>query len=135
MKSCHICQTNSAKLPHPQRELQPITPPERPWQHIGIDLFVDMPENSLGYKHVLVAVCYLSKYVIAHPIRTKTTAEVVAELLKIYLTYGVPKICQHDQGREFTSKVLVTRYCEVMDSYFRCNFTGVERYASTVGSR
>ena len=33
-------------------------------------LYKDMPENSLGYKHVLVAVCYLSKYVIAHPIRT-----------------------------------------------------------------
>ena len=64
-----------------------------------------MPENYLGYKHVLVLVCYLSKFVIARPLKTKTSAEVVAELLSVYLTFGVPQICQHDQGKEFTSKV------------------------------
>ena len=89
----------------PQRALQPIIPPERPWQHIGVDLFVDMPTDERGYKHVLVAVCYLSKYVVARPLKTKTTAEVVAVLLSIYLTFGIPNICQHDQGKEFTSKV------------------------------
>ena len=96
---------NSAKIPQPQRELQSIIPPERPWQHIGMDLFVEMPENEFGYKHVLVIVCYLSKYVIARPLKTRTSAEVVAEVLNVYLTFSVPKICQHDQGKEFTSKV------------------------------
>lgn len=65
-----------------------------------------MPDNDLGYKHVLVIVCYLSKFVVARPLRTKTSAEVVAELLSVYLLFGVPKICQHDQGKEFTSKVV-----------------------------
>ena len=64
-----------------------------------------MPQNELGYKHVLVVICYSSKYVVARPLRTKTSAKVVAELVSVYLTYGVPNICQHDQGREFTSKV------------------------------
>ena len=98
---------NSAKIPQPQRELQPIVPPERPWQHIGIDLFTDMPDNEFGYKHVLVIVCYLSKYVIAGPLKRKTSEEVIAELLSVYLIFGVIKICQYDQGKEFTSKVIL----------------------------
>ena len=70
-----------------------------------MDLFVEMPQNEFGYEHVLVIVCYLSKYVIARPLKTRTSAEVVAELLNVYLTFGVPRVCQHDQGKEFTSKV------------------------------
>ena len=76
-----------------------------------------MPQNELGYKHVLVVVCYLSKYVVARPLKTRTSTEVVAELLGIYLTFGVPKICQHDQGEEFTSKVrniILCIFCHIM---------------------
>ena len=78
-----------------------------------MDLFVDMPPNEFGYRHVLVVVCYLSKYVVARPLETKTTSEVVAKLLDIYLTFGVPEICQHDQGKEFTSKVRNTHRFEI----------------------
>ena len=63
-----------------------------------------MPENEFGYLDILVAVCYLSKFVVARPLRRKTSAEVIAGLQDIYLTFGVPAIIQHDQGKEFTSK-------------------------------
>ena len=97
--SCHYCQISSAKIQHQKRQLQPIAPPERPWQHIGINLSVEMHQNDLGYKYALVIVCYLSKFVVARPLKTRTTAEVVAELLSIYLTFGVPKICLQNQGK------------------------------------
>ena len=57
--------------------------PERPWQHIGIDLFVDMPTDERGYKHVLVAVCYLSKYVVARPLKLRQQQK----LLQCYWAY------------------------------------------------
>ena len=97
---------NSAKIQHPHREFQPIIPPERPWQHIGIGLFVDMPQNEFGYKHVLVAVCYLTKYVVARPLRTKTSA-VVAELLSVYLTYGVPKNASTTKEENLPARLVI----------------------------
>ena len=87
------------------KKLHPIVPPRSPWHHIGIDLVTDLPSNSLGYKHIIVVVCYLSKYVAVRPLLTKTTQSVLEALTDIYLTYGVPSIIQHDQGKEFTSKV------------------------------
>ena len=65
-----------------------------------------MPSNEQGYNHILVLVCYLTKYVTARPLRTKTTKEVLHHLLDIYMTYGVPVSIQHDQGKEFTSQVV-----------------------------
>ena len=65
----------------------------------------DFPETPDGYKHTLVTVCYLSKYVVARALKSKTTDEVIRELQDIYLELGLPDIIQHDQGKEFTSKV------------------------------
>ena len=96
---------NAPLLPQPQRELHPIPPPEEPWTHCGIDLVCDLPTNSKGFRHILVVVCYLTKYVAARALMNKTTREVLDKLHDIYLTYGVPKVIQHDQGPEFTSKV------------------------------
>ena len=96
---------NAPLPPQPQRELQPIAPPEEPWKHCGIDLICDMPANSLGFHHVLVVVCYHSKLIVARALKTKTTREVLDNLQDIYLTFGVPQMIQHDQGPEFTSKV------------------------------
>ena len=99
--------------PQPQRELHPIPPSDAPWSHIGIDLICNMPKNPEGYQHILVAVCYLSKFVVARPLRFKTTKEVLDQLVTIYMTYGVPKSLQHDQGKEFTSRVnIILVYCK-----------------------
>ena len=87
--------------PQPQRKLHPIVPPKQPWYHVRMDLVVELPNNSSGYKHILVVVCYLSKFVTARPLSTKSTKSVLDALSEIYLTYGVPKIIQHDQGKEY----------------------------------
>ena len=108
MKTCDICQ-KTANLPQqPQRELRPIIPPPTVWNHVGMDLICNMPANTDGYYHILVLVCYLSKYVVARPLLCKSTKAVIKELKDIYLVYGVPKSIQHDQGKEFTSQVTST---------------------------
>ena len=73
--------------------------------HVGIDLICDMSITSNGYKHILVIVCYLSKYVLARPLKSKTTEEVIKNLTDVYIQVGLPDIIQHDKGVEFTSKV------------------------------
>ena len=64
-----------------------------------------MSRTAFGFQHILVIVCYLSKFVIARPLKTKTSREILDCLQDIYLSLGVPKILQHDQGTEFSSKV------------------------------
>ena len=66
IKTCHECQT-SAALPH-----QPIPPPEKPWYHCGIDLVCNISRTTQGFLHIVVIVCYLTKFVIARPLMTKT---------------------------------------------------------------
>ncbi|KAI6660171.1 PEP-CTERM domain protein [Oopsacas minuta] len=105
IRTCHDCQTSAALPPQPQRELQPIPPPEEPWCHCGIDLVRNKSRTVLGFQHILVIVCYLSKFVIARPLKTKTSKEILDCLQVIYLSFGVPKILQHDQGTEFSSKI------------------------------
>ena len=100
-------QITAKRPPQPQREFQPIVPPQGPRQHIGIDLVNNKPANEFGYVHILVVVCYLSKFVVACPLKIKTSAEVLAEFRGIYLTFGVPSSIQHDQRKEFTSKVFL----------------------------
>ncbi|KAI6655698.1 hypothetical protein LOD99_1838 [Oopsacas minuta] len=104
IRTCHDCQTSAALPPQPQRELQPIPPPEEPWCHCGIDLICNMSRTVLGFQHILVIVCYLSKFVIVRPLKTKTSKEILDCLQEIYLSFGVPNILQHDQGTEFSSK-------------------------------
>ena len=67
--------------------------------HCGIDLVCELPVNSTGFRHILVIVCYLTKFVAARALKSKTTIEVLDKLQDIYLTYGVPKVIQHDQGK------------------------------------
>ena len=87
------------------RELQPIRPPSYPWKHLGIDIISDFGSDNDGFKHIFVTVCYLSKFVCAHSLKSKRSSEIICTLKKIFLAYGVPNTIQHDQGPEFTSKV------------------------------
>ena len=48
--------------------------------HFGIIAF--------GCQHILVIVCYLSKFVIARPLKTKTSREILDCLQDIYLSFG-----------------------------------------------
>ena len=75
-----------------------------------MDLICDLPVSEEGYRHVLVTVCYLSKYVVIRPLKSKTSDEVIENLKDIYLDIGLPDVIQHDQGKEFTSKVRIINF-------------------------
>ena len=90
----------AAFAPQPLKKLQPIPPPTKTWKHIGMDLICDFSESEDGYKHILVTVCYLSKYVAVRPHKSKTSEEVIKYLKNIYLDMGLPAIIQHVEGRD-----------------------------------
>ena len=76
-------------------------------QKVHIDLTGPHPISRNGYKYLLTAICSFSKFLIAVPIRDKTSLVVAKALLKnVYLVYGLPEILVHDQGGEFWSDVM-----------------------------
>jgi transposase InsO family protein len=64
-------------------------------------------QNEAGYRNILVITDYVTKYVVAVPLFSKTAEEVAQEFVdKWCLTYGWPKRIQTNQGGEFTGNVL-----------------------------
>ncbi|KAI6653114.1 hypothetical protein LOD99_3950 [Oopsacas minuta] len=102
--------SNNSKI---NQEAQPIQPPSRTWKHLGMDLICDLPVSSEGFKHVLVTVCYLSKFVVVRPLKREPSEEVIQNLQDIYATMGLPDIIQHDKGPEFTSSLFQEFHCKL----------------------
>ena len=55
-------------------------------------------ESEDGYKHILLSVCYLSKYVAVRPLKSKTSEEVIKNPKNIYLDMRLPDIIQSTKG-------------------------------------
>jgi hypothetical protein len=43
---------------------------------VGMDLFCGLPESNTGYQNILVMTDYVTKYVVAVPLFSKTAEEV-----------------------------------------------------------
>ncbi|XP_064079514.1 SCAN domain-containing protein 3-like [Macrobrachium nipponense] len=58
------------------------------------------------FKWIMLYQCHLTKFVILRPLSSKRAAEVVFQLLDIFLLFGAPAILQSDNGSEFTAHVI-----------------------------
>ena len=72
-----------------------------------MDLAVDLPPCH-GYKHVLVMVDYATNYVLAIPIKSKRTDDLLLAFKNWISTFGIPHATRHDQelgltGGDFAS--------------------------------
>jgi len=78
-----------------------------PMQKVHIDLTGPHVTSRHGNKYILMAICAFTKYLIAVPIREKTSITVARALVRhVYLVHGTPEILVHDQGGEFWSQVM-----------------------------
>lgn len=79
-----------------------------PWDHIQIDTSVHLPPSPgpNSKTAMLVVIDVFTGFVLLRPIET-TKAEIIArELWEIFCVFGVPKIIQSDNGREFVNEVI-----------------------------
>lgn len=69
--------------------------------------FIDFQSYPDGeYKWLLVYHDNGTKFSSLRPLKTKTLSEVATELLKIFLTYGIPHTLHSENEYEFTAKVI-----------------------------
>ena len=110
VSECRPCQFYSVTRRgyHPLRSQQASLP----FDQLGIDLII-MPEDQHGHTAVLVVIDKLTKFVILRPLKNKSMATVAPEMWKIFADFGIPKIVQSDNGKEFVNELflkLVEKY-------------------------
>ena len=80
VSSCDRCQrVNYSSLPKGNEELHPVPVPSRIWAQVGIDI-MSVKEVD-GYKYVITAIDYMSKYVEMRALKEKTAVEDASQIL------------------------------------------------------
>jgi hypothetical protein len=101
IKTCDRCQ--KSKKPQPATDIFPIVA-ERPMQIIGIDHIGPFEETEEGFRHVIVAQDYFTKFPFAMPVHSTDTDEALVFLWdNICTLFGVPEQVITDKGTAFTS--------------------------------
>ena len=96
VKSCPQCQ--ETKSAPPKAPLHPWVWPSKPWERIH----VDFAGPFLG-KMFFIVVDAHSKWPEVIPMSTTTSMATVAELNRLFASYGIPQQLVSDNGPQFTS--------------------------------
>ena len=97
VKNCKACLLMSSEnRPEP---LNPTPLPDRPWQHIAVDICGPLPSGE----SLLVAVDYYSRWFEIAMLYSTSTAKVVNCLDNWFTSHGLPELIVTDNGVQFTS--------------------------------
>ena len=104
-RECDACQRTKASTQPPIGELQPMPIPSRPWQSIGMDFLMPIPESKNKRNAILVVVDRLTKMAHFIPTTDKVTAKETAELFlhNVFRYHGLPDNIVSDRDPRFTS--------------------------------
>lgn len=108
-KECLLCQRAKAPKHAPYGLLNPLQPPDGPWQDVTMDFITDLPPCKYlrqVYDSILVIVCRLTKMAHYVPVWSKITATEYAEvwLREVIRLHGVPRTIISDRGPLMNSK-------------------------------
>ena len=118
MRSCTDCQTKKRSKERRTGMLESIKSSE-PFERVGIDLLGPFPRSKSGNKHIIVAVDYLTKWVIAQPVPHARTREVVDFFVhKVVLQHCAPINLISDRGKCLTSGFAEEMYRALKTNHF-----------------
>ena len=102
---CGDCQHNKPRAHKMYGPMQPIPPPQRPWQQITMDLITALPKTTQGHDAILVFVDRLSKMIRCVPTKKKIGAQATAKLFKdhIFRYHGLPEVIIADRDPRWNS--------------------------------
>ena len=106
VKSCPDCQLVARKT---KMDRVPIAPVERGAQAfdvIHIDLIGPLPiKSTRGHQYVLTAVCSLTRWPMAVPLKGLTAKELCDSLVSLFTTCGIPRVVISDNGTNMVSSL------------------------------
>lgn len=77
-----------------------------PGDHVGIDLAGPFPPSLDGHVYLLLYVDVATRFVLLRALTDKRMETVAYSIFAIFCDFGVPKIIQSDNGKEFVNQVL-----------------------------
>ena len=103
--SCMVCGKNKIRRHKPYGKIQPLPIPSKPWEIIGVDFIVNLP-NSQNCTCIMVVVDHLTKMIHLIPCSDVPSAELTARLLlaNVFRFHGFPKTIISDHGSQFSSE-------------------------------
>ena len=103
--TCERCQKVNPRFENPRSQLHSVNVPQGVMRQIGVDI-TQLPPTEDGYRYVVMAIDYFSKWPEARALRAKTALSVAAFLFEeIICRHGCIEIQINDQGREFVNGV------------------------------
>ena len=104
VSTCRGCQRRKTQLKRPMRFIQPVDPPRRPFQQIGMDFQGPFLSSTSGCKWIVVATDYPTCYAETFALPKGSAAEVVRFFFEnILLRHGAAEVLMTDRGTAFTA--------------------------------
>ena len=89
--------------------MMPIPMPESSWSSVAVDLCCPFPTGET----LLILVDYYSRFPIVEILKSKTSANIISKLFKIFSVPGLPEILTIENGGQFISNEI--------ESYLKIN--------------
>jgi len=113
ISSCPECQLDASHSNGIPTPIRPIPPSGLPFERWGIDFIQDLPETNSGNRHIITAIDYATRWVVAKAVPARTSAEMVKFLYEnILMNYGCPYEIFSDRASALLSESL-SNYIEL----------------------
>lgn len=107
ISKCSKCQLSRNLTPNTRQAMErPITPIPSvalPFERWGLDFIQNLPETKKGNKHIITAIDYATRWVVAKAVQFMTQETVLEFLYALVMNYGVPLEIITDRGKSFLS--------------------------------
>ena len=104
VKHCYKCQRRGEPK---ENNIKITIPPEDIFQRWGIDIVGLLLQTEEGYRYIVVAMEYFSRWPEARPLRYANAKEVATFIYQeIICRFGLPQILQSDRGTHFVNQVI-----------------------------
>lgn len=106
IRECDVCQRGKKTRTKPAGLLEPIAV-ERPWRMVGIDTVGPLTKSEDGFKYILVATDYFTKWAVTRPVVENTASEAAKFFIEdLFCRFGAIEIILSDRGKNFLSRMM-----------------------------
>ena len=100
IRDCLECKLHESKF-NSDPALHPIPVVPTAWHSIEIDIVGPFPATTEGFRHIIIAIDYFTKWVEAKSMVDQSSTETAAFVKQLIDRYGAMSVVQTDQGTHF----------------------------------
>ena len=106
VKRCGPCQKMTHRLDNNVAYLLKTTMAHKPFAVLSIDTVGPLPDDSKGFRYILVMMDAFTRYVELAATATVDADECAEALMNVFMRHGVPREVRSDNGTQFVNQVV-----------------------------